>query len=257
MARYIRLHWATKITILVVLVAIQVWQCRLMKGFASPMYGWPAAFNNVWLPRGGQWRPFILLFDAGVWLIIAMGAGLAVERWQRKGRPWRYTLGGSLFFVSVSAFVMAMYSIEQQLRVPPDSPSSHPRRAMWQLPEYGHAEWGDTDVAFDIGLFTAPVDYWPLTRIVIILALFGAAYTAGWLLYAVTRNVVTVVRSTVRWSMSLPAPETKRSGIVSFIPKDADLGQLPADPLLARVAIWTLIMILVYLLWRLLPPQIT
>lgn len=249
MSSWKRLHWSTRIATLGVLVAILLWQSRYTWSVHNPMYGWPMSFKNVpdQLTFKDQWRPLILILDAAVWLAVAAGVGYITERWQRKPKRWQYSAGNLLGLQGVLAVLLSVGCIEEYLRFHPNCKSLFPRYARW--------EWGGVSVWFDIGLFTDPPQFWALGRIVIIIGIGCAVYSAGSLLCFVVSHIRGVVRGLLNHDLSLVTqlPETHGANPVDGM-DGADAGCARQDPAIARVVIWILLAIVAFLLLTSLPP---
>ena len=213
-------HWATRISVLLVLFAIQWWQARYTWSIHNPMYGWPVSFNNVWSDGGrGEWHPWLLAFDSAVWLILLVSVGYAVERFWRRSKPFQFTLGSLFGLQAVLAILLALGYAEGHLRAHPNNGSIYPKYACRDL--------GGETVGLDIGLFTDPPIRWPLARMAIIFGIGCAMYTAG--------------------SLTLRAVR-RRAAVANSLPSN----KVPA---LARVVQWTLVVIDVFfLIGTLFPP---
>ena len=62
--RWGSLHWATRIVVLTVILAVLRWQSRYTHAISNPMFGWPMPFNDVWYEGArGEWLPHLLLLD--------------------------------------------------------------------------------------------------------------------------------------------------------------------------------------------------
>ena len=202
------------------------------------MYGWPMPFNNVWYKGNGQgeWLPSILLLDIVTWLVLAGAAGLVAEGWCRKANRLQISLG-SLFVVQiVAALLLALGSAEGYLRAHPNNDSI--------IPRYGHVNVGGNEVWFDIGLFTDPPLAGLLTRIAIIVAIGCAIFSVIQLLiYGVERLRRTISGSPAVGDVAVPPHSIT----------DERHCKASGEPIIARIAIWCLLIIIVLSLPSLLP----
>jgi hypothetical protein len=224
-----RLHWATRIAMLTVLLAILWWQARYTLAIGNPMYGWPMPFNNVWYEGWhGDWRPSILIVDAPVWLSLTGAVGYTLERWRRKPKRFHMTLGGLFVLQGVAAAVYAIGCIEGYLRAHPNNGSMFPAYARWNI--------GSVSLWFDLGLFTDPPGCRPLIRLAVILAI-------GCLVYGMVCGVSSATRR-VCGGRAAPA-----ESVATENPR--------RDPLPARIILFVLVVVILLFVWgTLFPPAV-
>jgi hypothetical protein len=250
MFKWLNLHWITRIAILVVLLAIMLWQSRFTWSVHNPMYGWPMPFNNIWYQNEIIWRPLILILDAIFWFFIAISVGYTTELWQRKSSRWEYNIGSLYVFLSVISVLISLGCIEWYFRIHPNNESL--------FPKYMYLEWGWIDAWFDIGLFTDPPIFWPLTRITIIFGIGCAVFTAVYILCFVICNITIYMKTLINHNITLSKQSMKiHDGNLSHPIEKGHPRCIKKDPLIARAVIWILLSVLVYFfLTSLFPPAI-
>ncbi len=203
------LHWATRIAMLLVLFAIQLWQARYTWSIDNPMYGWPVSFNNVWVGDARRdWHPWLLAIDATVWIVLLVSVAYALERLRRRIKPFQFGLGSLFGLQAVLAVLLALGCAEGFLRANPNNDSIYPKYASW--------DFGGVSIGIDVGLFTDPPLRASGARGTIILAIGCVVYTAGSLMSRAVRH--------------------KTSETMSHLPSC----KVPA---LARLVLWTLAVI--------------
>jgi hypothetical protein len=245
--RWAELHWATRLSALIVFAALLWWQSRYTWSVHNPMYGWPMPFDNLWY--GESLRPelslTILLLDCGVWVLLAGSAGFFLNRWRLAAYRLRPTLNATLAVVAVVAVILALGCAETYLRKHPNNGSMFPR--------YARVELGSIDVWFDIGLFTDPMYCWPLVRIVVVFAIGSGIYTVGTLLY---RSVQCRCLVSETHKANLAASQSTFGTVArSSLVDDDRAGLSCRDPVVVRAAIWTLFVIIgfYFMVWLLCP----
>jgi hypothetical protein len=230
------LHWATRISVLIVTLALFLWQSRYTHSIHNPMFGWPMPFNNVWYAGDrGEWLPDILILDATVWLLLACGVGRVVERCCRGAKRFQFSLRSLFVIQAVAGLMLVLGGAENFLRRHPNNDSI--------IPAYARMTFGKCDVWLDLGLFTDPPMRGPLTRSTIILAISCAIYSALQLL----------IDRLVRLRHRRDGPPTM-SGDAAHL--DPDGHETVGNPLLARLAIWALFLINILMLLTLLAPTV-
>lgn len=180
-----RLHWKTRIAMLLVLMVVLWWQSRYTGSIHNPMYGWPMPFNNVWYRGSFEWRPLVLVLDAAVWTALAASVGAVVERWRQILKTWQFSIIRLLGIQAVAAGILVLGIGEHWLRANPNNGSIIPKYARWEV--------AGVDVWFDIGLFSDPIHSWPIIRITVILAIGCAIYVGGCTLWSAARRVLYVI----------------------------------------------------------------
>jgi hypothetical protein len=242
-----RIHWISRLAILVVLAALLCWQARYTLAFGNPMYGWPMPFNNV--SDGNfrrEWRPAVLILDVAVWFVLAGSTGYVLDVWRRKPNKHQVTLRGLFALQSVAAVVLALGCIEGYLRAHHDSGSIVPKYAQWDV--------GNIRLWFDIGLFTDPLRSWPILRATTVFAVACSVHTAGHLLIAsfcLIRHRLKRLSDHKLPVMAAPSPTPDVTG------SNCRIFNTQHEPILARIVIIVLaVAVFVLAAGTLFPPAV-
>ena len=236
-----RLHWTTRILMLVVLVLLLLWQARYTMSIHNPMYGWPMPFNNVWYDYPSRdWRPMLLIFDAAVWVALAWSVGYVAERWRRRPKLLQFSLRTLFAVQTVVAILLSFGCTEAFLRAHPDNGSMIPAYARW--------EFRGVSVWFDIGLFTDPPNCMPWIRIPIVLAIGCSVYAAGCLVCGAARRIADRMQRRPGYcSPPLARPMEEPVGIGASQLKDEQFARTEKEPIGVWVLVWLLVVMIVIL----------
>jgi hypothetical protein len=226
-----------------VLAALLWWQSRFAWVFGNPMYGWPMPFNNVWYGNFyDAWLPAVLIFDAGIWLILAVSTAYVIDVWRRKPNKRQVTLRGLFTLQTIAAVMLALGCIEAYLRVHHDSGSIVPRYAQLRV--------GGVSLCFDIGLFTDPPPSWPVLRLTVLFAVACSVYAVGRVLCA----PLFLVR---RWKGRGTSQGPNTAAVQYAAASTSCPPNEQREPALARIAIYMLMtVVLVLALFTLFPPVV-
>ncbi len=229
-----RLHWSTRIAMLVVLMAMLSWQTRHTWTFFNPQYGWPMSFNNVSGQGYREWRPLALLVDAVVWTALAASAGVVVERWRRRPNATGYSIAHLFGIQAAVAILLSLGMGEHWLRANPNNG--------YLFPKYARVQFADQEFWLDIGLFSDPLDQWPVVRIVVVAAIGCAIYAVGVIVWNASRRILRFERH------QQPGDQLNIERTTATMAK---------DPWPARVVYWVLVVVvLVMLMSSLFPPMV-
>jgi hypothetical protein len=227
--RWYRLHWVSRVSMLAVLASLLWWESRTTSDSYDAMFGWPMAFRNLWYAGLDTFRPSILILDIALWLFIAGSVGYVIESWRRKPNRRQFSLAGLICFQTGAAVLVSLGFCEVYLRAHPND--------FWMQPPFARLDMGFTVVWLDIGLFTEPLGSHLLDRMIILLAIGCAFYSAVWMLMSILRHFLNVktnrtgVKPTACSSLQQPAPNENS-----------------ADPLIACIMFWVLSLLIGFLL---------
>jgi hypothetical protein len=238
--RWNELHWQARASALAVIAAVLLWQSRHTWSIANPTYGWPICFSNVPHENRPEWQPLFLLCDIIVWLLLAGSAVHAAKWWKRRAIPYQFSLAGFMELQAVVAVLFAVGCTESYFRSHYDSGSLMPRFCVWKS--------GETDVWFDVGLFTDPPSL-SLPRIILLLAVASAIYMFGKSSFRLLRSIQDAVMR--RRASSLRAEIV----IPGFAPSAcAETSSANKDTVFSRAVVWALVILVAILSIATLPP---